>query len=118
MSGGLVVPGQQLVDLTLGMVGDAVDGVAQPGFGIDLVELGGLDEAVDGGGAVAALIGAGEQPVLAADGDAAQRALGGVVVDLEPPVVDVAGERRPARERIAIASSDRRGSLGKVASSQ
>ena len=101
MSGRLVVPRQQLVDLALGMVGDAVDGVAQPGFGIDLVELGGFDEAVDRGGAVAALVGAGEQPVLAADGDAAQRAFGGVVVDLEPPVVDVTRECRPARKRIA-----------------
>ena len=86
MSGWLVVPWQEIVDPALGMVGDAVDGVAQPCFGIDLVELGGLDEAVDRCGAVAALVGACEQPVFATDGDAAQRALGGIVVDLEPPI--------------------------------
>ena len=33
--------------------------------------------------------------------DDAQRAFGGVVVDLELAVVDVAGERTPARERVA-----------------
>jgi hypothetical protein len=102
MSGGLVVPRQQLVDLALGMIGDAGDGVAQPGFGIDLVELGGLDEAVDGGGAVAALIEACEQPVLATDRDAPQRALGSVVVDLELAVVNVASERGPARQGINV----------------
>lgn len=56
MPGGLVVPRQQLVDPTLGVIGDADDGIAQSGFGIDLVELGGIDDAVDGGGALAALI--------------------------------------------------------------
>lgn len=73
------------------MISDAGVGVAQPSFGIDLVEPGSLDEAVDRGGAVAAVIGAREQPVLATDRDAAQRSFGGVVVDLEPAVVDVAG---------------------------
>ncbi len=85
------------------MVRDAGDGIRQPSFWIYVVELGCLDEAEDAGGAVAALIGAREQPVLAATGDAAQRALGRVVIDLEATIVDVVGERRPARERVADA---------------
>ena len=39
--------------------------------------------------------------VLAAQGDDAQRSFGGVVVDLQLTVVDVARERWPAREGVA-----------------
>jgi hypothetical protein len=44
------------------MVNDTADGVGQPGLGIDAVQLCGLDQAVDGGGTVAALIRACKQP--------------------------------------------------------
>ena len=54
------VPGHQLIDLLGGMTGDAGEDVGQPGLGIDVVELGGDDEAVHEGGTVAAAIGAGE----------------------------------------------------------
>jgi hypothetical protein len=47
------------------MVGDAPDHPAQIGFGIEAVELGGLNERVGRGGALAASVGAGEQIVLA-----------------------------------------------------
>ncbi len=65
---------------------------------IDVVELGGLDERVEGGGAAAAFVGAGEGPVAASDGDTAQLALGGVVRYAQPAVVEEAGERGPALE--------------------
>jgi hypothetical protein len=42
-----------------------------------------------------ALVGTREQPVLAAQCDSAQRAFGGIVVDLEAAVVGIAGQRRP-----------------------
>ena len=61
------------------MVRDAGDRVRQPSLWIDPVQLSRLYQAKNAGGAMAALIGAGEQPVLAADGDAAQRALGRVL---------------------------------------
>ena len=57
------------------MVGDPDDVVAQIEFGIDLIELGGFYQAADRGGAVAALLGASEQSVLATDRDAAQAQL-------------------------------------------
>lgn len=69
--------------------------------GVDAVEPGGFYRAVDAGGAVTALVGAREQPVLAPDGNTAQQALGGIVVDLEAAVVGIAGQRRPAGARIA-----------------
>ena len=48
------VPGQQFVDAVDRVVGDAGQDVAQIGLGIEAVELGGLDQGVDGGGAPAA----------------------------------------------------------------
>ena len=50
------------------MIGDAGEDIAEVGFGIEAVELGGFDERVDRGGALAAGIGAGEQLILAAEG--------------------------------------------------
>jgi hypothetical protein len=50
---------------------------------------------------VAARVGAGEEPVLAAEGDRADGALGGVVVDLDAAVAEVSAERRPASDTSA-----------------
>ena len=61
------------------MIGQSREHVGEPSVGIDVVELGGLDQGVDGSGAPAAFIGTGEGPVLAPDGDAPQLALGSVV---------------------------------------
>src|SRR5438128_11764757 len=74
---GSPVPGHQLVD-ALGRVGsEAREDVAQPGLGIDAVELGGLSQRIDGGGSFAALVATGEKPVLAAESDGTDRPLGG-----------------------------------------
>ncbi len=48
---------------------------------VETVKLGALDQRIDCGGTAAAGIGAGEQVILAANGDAAQRALGRVIVE-------------------------------------
>ena len=89
------------------MVGDAVDHLAQIGFRIEAVELGGFDERVSRGGALAAGIGAGEQIVLAAERERADGALGGVVADLQGAVIEIARERRLAGAGI----TDRLGQL-------
>ena len=78
------------------MIGDAGEHVGQPGLGIDVVELGGDDQAVEEGGALAAAIGAGEQPGLAAESQAAQRPFGGVVGETDPAVLEEAREGRPS----------------------
>ena len=78
------------------MVGDAGEHVGEPGLGIDVVELGGDDQAVQERRRAAAAIGAGEQPGLAAESQAAQRPLGGVVGEADPAVVEEAGEGRPS----------------------
>ena len=63
------VPGQQFGDPIGGMVGNAVENVGELSLGIDAVEPGGLDQRVHGGGSTAAGVGAGEEIVLAAEGD-------------------------------------------------
>jgi len=65
--------------------------------GIDVVELCDDDEGIDVGRALPTAIGAGEQPGFSAQGDAAQRAFGGVIRQAEPSVVEelkVSGLRR------------------------
>lgn len=62
------VPRQEFADLVDGMIGDAFEDVAKVSFRIELIELCGAEQAVDIGGAFAAIVGAGEQPVLPSKG--------------------------------------------------
>lgn len=75
---------------------DLLDDIGDVGLRFDAVELGGLDDGIDGGSPFAASLRSGKDPVLAADRHGADRALGDVVVDLGNALVDVAGERVPA----------------------
>jgi hypothetical protein len=59
---------------------DAGEHIGEPGLGIDVIEARRLDQRVHESGALAAAIGAREQPGLAAECDPAQGALRGVVV--------------------------------------
>ena len=52
------VPGQQFGDPLGRIIGHSRENISEPGLRIDIVELGGLDQSIDGGGAVAALVGA------------------------------------------------------------
>src|SRR5271166_5827890 len=67
----------------------------------------GLDERVHDRGAPAALVGAGEEIVLAPEGERTDGALGRVVGHFEPSVVDEAGESGPARGRVANSAGER-----------
>jgi hypothetical protein len=59
------IPWQQFLDAIDGMVGDTREHVAQILFGIQAVEFGRADQGIEGGGAFAAFIGAGEKVILA-----------------------------------------------------
>ena len=61
------IPGQQFVEFRGWMIGDAAEHVGEPSLRIDVIQLGGLDQREHRGGAASTGIGAGEQPVLAAD---------------------------------------------------
>src|SRR5712692_6911138 len=76
--GGLPVPGKKIGDMPGWMVGDAGEQVGEIELRIEAVELGAFDQRVHRSGASATGIGAGEQPVFAADRDATQGALGRV----------------------------------------
>ena len=95
------VPGQEFLDAVDGMIGDAGQHVSEIRFGIETVEFGAADQAVDRGGALAAGIGTREQEVFPTQSNGAQGAFGGVVVDFEAAVVYVTQQRIPTRERVA-----------------
>jgi hypothetical protein len=65
--GGVVqpeVPGQQLCDAVHRMVGDALQHLAQVGLGIEAVQLGGSEQAIESRGSFPTGVGAGEQVIL------------------------------------------------------
>src|SRR5258708_29251539 len=103
---GIPVPGQQFGDALGGVSSEAREHIAQPGLGIDAIELGGLGQRVDGGGGLAAHVAAGEQPILAAESDGTDRPLSGIVVDFDAAVVAIAGELLPAADGIADSAGE------------
>ena len=60
------VPGKQVGDAIDGVVGDAGEHVAEPGFRIEAVELGGLDQGIKGGGTITASVGPGKKVIFPA----------------------------------------------------
>ena len=68
--GAFPAPGQKRVDPLGRMILQARQDIGEPGPRVDVVELCGLDQSVDGGGTTAAIIRAGERPVVAVNGDA------------------------------------------------
>ena len=56
LAGYAPVPGQKFADALVGMVGDVVDDVGEPGLGVEAVEAGGGDKGVEDSGALAALV--------------------------------------------------------------
>src|SRR5271169_1440331 len=101
LRGGLFpMPGKEFVEALGGVIGDPAQDVGEPGLGIDAVEFGGADQGVDRSSALAATVGAGEQPGFAPEGNAAQGALGGVVAETDAAVIEKAGKGRPALEHV------------------
>ena len=83
------------------MVSDAAENVGQISLRIDPVHPAGFDDGVHAAGSLSASIGSAEQIILPPENRRPHRALGGIVAHLEPAVGDVAGQRPPARQRIA-----------------
>ena len=102
--------GEEFLEVGAGFGGKAKQHIAQVGKGVEAVAFGGLDEGVVVGGGAASAVGAQEEPVFAAHGDAAQGLFGWVVVDVEYAVVEIPGERAPVVHRIVHRFAD--GALG------
>ena len=101
--------GQQGLDAVDRVRGDALEHMTQVEVRIEPVQAAGSDQAVESRGRLATGVGACEQVVIAtAEYQGTDRALGGVVVDLDGSVLDVAGERRPARQRVLDRLRERR----------
>jgi hypothetical protein len=100
------VPRQEFGDAPSRVVGDPVEDVGEVMLRINAVELGGLDQRVHRCGAPAAGVGAGEEPVLAADGDTAQGAFGRVVVGRQAAIIEAADKRSPTCPHIAERGSE------------
>ena len=83
------VPGQEVVDLADGVVGDALEDMLEIDLWIESVELGGAEQRVNGCCAFTTVVRTRKQEVFPSQGDDAQRAFGGVVVDLELSILDI-----------------------------
>ena len=82
------VPGNQFVPSRGRPIGcDLSNYVGDVGLRVDAVGLTDLDDGVDRRSTLAARVRTGEQPVPPSDGNAAQRAFGDVVIDLQAPVI-------------------------------
>jgi hypothetical protein len=78
------------------MIGDPGEYLAQVGLRVQAVQLGGADQAVERGGALAAGVGTREQKILPSQSHRAQGAFGGVVIDFDPSVFTISRQRSPA----------------------
>ena len=73
------------------MVGDgALGGEGDVGAGIDAAQFGGFEEGIEDRGDLGAPLGLRAVVVLAADDDASQGPLGGVVVERDPRILEEA----------------------------
>ena len=104
--GVLPVPGQEFVDTLCRMILDASKDISEPGERVDVVELGGLDQAVDGGSPATTFVGSGEGPVAPAGGHRPHRSLGGVVAHAEAAIVEEAHESAPEVEAVGDRLAD------------
>ena len=92
-SGLSVSPGQELIDFGVGMaIDDAVEDVGQVGQWFDIIEFGGFDERGDDAPVASPRVMAGEERILAVEGDGSDRAFDAVVVDLDAAVLQEAFE--------------------------
>lgn len=106
---GCPVPGHKFIPPRRGPVaGDLGDDIGNVGLRLNAVEFGCLYDSVDGGGAIAASLRSGEQPILAAQSHTAHRAFGYVVVDLQTAIFEKTCQCDPAFAAIG----DRLGHLG------
>src|ERR1700723_3818203 len=79
---------------------ETLEDVLEVAIRIVSVELGGLDEAHDVGGALSSTKGSGEEPVRSAQGHWPYSVLDVIVVDRQIAILEVAGQRRPASESV------------------
>lgn len=75
--------------------------VYELGFGVDSIEHLGFDERVDCGSVLLASVGCCQQPIFTTYGEATDRALGDIAVDLECAVFEIGRQSGEPRQRMA-----------------
>jgi len=95
------IAGTQLEKPVARPVRQDAEEVAQVGLRIEAVEARRGDQREQIACGLGVIVAANEEPVLAPDGDAAELALGGVVVELESTIVVEAGQRSSLAMRVA-----------------
>lgn len=93
-------PRCEFVDAIDCVVSDASKHETQIPFRIDAVEFCGANEAINCGSTFAAGVGSSKQIVASTDGHPTQCALDWQIVDFEPAILAVSGERSPPVQRI------------------
>ena len=88
------------------MILKASEDVGKPCERINVVELGGLDQRIDGGGAMAALVRAGEGPVAPPGSHRPHGALGRIVAHAETAIVEEAHESVPVIQAVSDGLAD------------
>ncbi len=94
-SWGFQFHGMSFLDAIDFVIWQALQHPGEPGFRINAVHPGGLDEGASDNGGFTATDGAHEEIVLATRGDGADRAFTDVVVEFEPPVAETGPLYRP-----------------------
>ncbi len=82
------------------MILQARKDIGKPSVRVDVIESGTLDQRVDRGSPVAALVGAREGPIVAAHGNGANLPLGRIVGHAQPTIIEEACECRPSGEAV------------------
>ena len=100
MLGGIPVVRKKLGKSGNRMGSDAGEDVFEPGEGVDTNPLTRGQKAPQHRGRVAAMVAAKEDPVVAANRDTANGTLGGVIIDLQIPILTVAGQCGPVLQAI------------------
>jgi hypothetical protein len=107
-----VGPGQQFVDLAIGMaVDNPGEDIGEIAERLDTIEFAGFDQRRNGCPVFGTAVGACKEGALPVERDRTDGALDCIGVDLDAAVVEEAGQTFPAREGVA----DRLGELGLLA---
>lgn len=90
-------PRKQLIDVIVWMaVDDPREAIGQVSERIDVVQLTGFDQGGDDGPMFGAAVGACEQRIFTVQRDRTDRALDGVIVELDTAIIDEARQAIPA----------------------
>ncbi len=95
------VPRQQFFHPIDRVIGDHGQDMAQVRLGVNAVKFGSAKQTVHRGSAFAARVRAEEHVIFSAQGYTAQRAFGGVIIDLDAAIAQVADQRLPLVHGIA-----------------